>query len=121
MNLIKIRQILEMPLEDSFIEQLILKELALDEKVLPMMLEIIHLERQIKSELIDEMNLELSRADVFIEDNRAGGKEFVSTQIFEFYKRNLRYVQHRFREDAYFEIPRAPIVLPKEQQKRNKK
>lgn len=77
--------------------QMILHILSKDENAIPYILDILNYERKSKKSLITDMNVELSRADAFIEmsaDIRAKGKvisgfnkKFVLDNILEFYRK----------------------------------
>lgn len=51
-------------------EQMILKYLSQDEMVIPSLLQILEMERVAKEELLKDMNLELSRTAVCLEDKQ---------------------------------------------------
>ncbi len=67
MNLKAIRQVIESDLPDEEKEGAIIKILAEDKNVIPLVMEILEAEREKKSELISDMNAELSRAHIFLE------------------------------------------------------
>jgi len=85
-------------------EAQIIKLLASDENALPIMLEILQEERQAKEELITDMNLQLSRAHIYIEERVENeteskgsfNKEFITDEIAKFYFKYKSLVTHCF-------------------------
>lgn len=84
------------------IKQLIIKSLSEDENVIPNILKILNSERKHNNDLIMDMNLELSRAHIYIEMHKENTKEikngfdkaFVINNISEFYNKYKGKVIH---------------------------
>jgi hypothetical protein len=82
----------------------IFKVLVCDETLIPNMLTILELERKNKKELFGDMNMQLSRAHIYIEqtgetraeEQRHFNKAFIMEQISEFYEKYKGYVKHCF-------------------------
>lgn len=68
MNLEAIKQVINSLNEDSIKERDIIKILSSDEKVIPLILEILAAERAETKSLVNEQNFELSRALVALEE-----------------------------------------------------
>lgn len=105
MDLKKIQEILSSPMKDDTKEYYILTEIAKDKDAIPTILKLLNQEREVKNELILDMNLELSRADTILEDtklaNRKGAgdkttKEFALEEIRKFYDKYREYITHCF-------------------------
>ena len=64
----KIKEIIDFCYTEDMTEELILNVLAEDTNVIPKILRILGQERKVNKALIKDLNLELSRADVYIED-----------------------------------------------------
>lgn len=112
MNLADIKEIINNPvLPDPTKETMIIMSLSQDPKIIPDILQILNQERIFTNGLITEMNLELSRAHIFIDDlefenvkketKRSGSftQTFVLDKIAEFYikyKNNIRHCFNRF-------------------------
>ena len=79
-------------------EYLIIETLSRDKNIIPTILEMISIERKNKSELISEMNLQLSRADLFINNPRMADKEFITGEISRFYSENKDVIFHCFKK-----------------------
>lgn len=101
MNLSAIKKVLDsklLPKEAK--EKAIIAILATDREVIPRILSILNEERKGNRELISNMNLELSRAHVFIdqEGKKVGNltKNVVSDMIAKFYIENKERVTHCF-------------------------
>lgn len=82
--------------------RLIIQEFAKDENVIPKILKIIDFERKGNKDLIQDMNLELSRLHCVYADPNIGGinkterDEFVNENISSFYKKWKNKVGHCF-------------------------
>ncbi len=79
MNLPELKSILN--LDDSIYpkeakEHLIIKSLSMDEKLIPTLMNILEQERRDKKELMSDMNLELSRAHIFIDEHWPSNSAF---------------------------------------------
>ena len=104
MNLKKIKEILNHPDRgDKEKEILIFYELARDEKAIPRLLDILNIERQLKSECLKDMNLELSRAHIYIDEHCIDDKKekqitrpFILDGISKFYIKYQGMVTHVF-------------------------
>lgn len=104
MNYEKIENIVNSSVPQAHKERLILECLAEDEHVIPDILRILQSEREIKKELITDMNAELSRAHVYIygrpesktEAADPFNKPFVMSEIKKFYLKYKDYISHCF-------------------------
>jgi hypothetical protein len=106
MDLKKLKAILiNDDLPDDHKKYLIIKVLSDDKEVIPMILEILDVERENKKELIIDLNLELSRAHIMIEmlpeskKKLSLDRQFVLDKIAEFYikwKGKIRHCFNRF-------------------------
>lgn len=74
----------------------ILDIISSDMDALKDMMSILHFERERKRQLISEMNLQLSRADVCIQEPKIAKREFVLTEIDKFYTENKDQIGHCF-------------------------
>ena len=79
MNIDKIKEIVNSTMPEDAKRHFIIQVLAQDKKVIPTMMEILEEERTQTKELITDMNLELSRADVHIQNPTLGHGEVKST------------------------------------------
>ena len=122
MDLEKIREIVNREsLPEEAKEFLIIQVLATDKKVIPLIMKVLDEERSQNHELICDMNLELSRADVHIENptlgcgeiksstkdkskieeiKRAQAKEFVLNHITAFYVKYKGKITHCFNKQV---------------------
>lgn len=109
MNFEKLQRILALEIDDGSKRKLVLQELSNDKKVIPNLLEILQSEREEQKELILDMNIELSRAHLYIDDyavlekTKSGApkkegvtKHFVMDKIAEFYVKYKGKVSHAF-------------------------
>ncbi len=87
MDLKKIKEIIDLPLtSDKDKESLIIDELSKSENILNILLMILDSERIRKSELVDNINLLLSKADACLQEPKLNKSGFMQTEIAEFYK-----------------------------------
>lgn len=111
----KIKNILNQDhLSDSQKWNGILQEIASDENAVPHIMQLLAVERSSKKRLIDDMNLELSRADVHIQNptlaarddkakdyiKEAQAKEYVLNHITAFYVKYKGIITHCFNKQA---------------------
>lgn len=104
MNIQSIKEIVNSNISDDMKEDLIISVLASDESVIPTMLKILQEERNKKKELIIDMNLELSRAHIYIYDRpetkteakQAFNKSFIMDEIAKFYIKYKGVITHCF-------------------------
>lgn len=105
MNIKEIQQIVNSKVRDDIKEILLIKSLSKDKNVITNILKILDEERTAKSELISNMNLELSRAHIYIDlnkeiidkkDKNTFTKSFVLEKITEFYIKYKTTVTHCF-------------------------
>lgn len=105
MDIKKLRGILNLPIPDDRMEEYIISFIAEDKDVIPNILKILNAERAEKSELILDMNLQLSRALVVLKDeNLKYNKKkitvdpsFVISEIFIHYKKWKNYINCNFK------------------------
>lgn len=96
---------------DSTKEHLIIDHLASDKNCIPVLLKMLQMERTAKDELIKDMNLELSRADIHIQEPMLCGsnkelkgelakfnaaKQFILNCITVFYHKYKGQITHCF-------------------------
>lgn len=102
MNLKLIKGIVESELPDFAKEDQIIKHLSQDEKVIPKILKMIEIERESKNELLKDMNLELSRAHIYIDTSipkkeaKGFSRNFILDCISKFYVENKSRIGHCF-------------------------
>ncbi len=104
MDIKTLKEIINSDLPDNFKEDLIIESLSQDESAIPVILKILNKERIAKKELILDMNLELSRAHIYIESRpeskrdikQSFNKEFILDEIGKFYAKYKSIVSHCF-------------------------
>ena len=104
MNIKALKAIINSEFPDTIKEAEIISILADDEKVIPQLMKLLEEERRSKKILIRDMNLELSRAHVYIDElpeakskgNQTLNKNFVIDKISEFYVKYKSMVTHCF-------------------------
>ena len=104
MDIKSLKEIVNSDLPDNYKEIQIINLLANDEKIIPEIMKILEQERKNKKELITDMNLELSRAHIYIDmrdENKKEGKEsfnknFVIDEIAKFYIKYKGMISHCF-------------------------
>lgn len=102
MDLKTIKDIVNGNFDDHVTERFILNELSKDEDVIPKMLDILKMERETKKEVLTDINLELSRAHLYIEmaeikkESKQFTKSFVLDEIAAFYVKYKGHVTHCF-------------------------
>ncbi len=99
MNLEKIKTIINSVSTTEAKEYEIIKCLAEDERVVPLILQILSSERETKKEVIERMNFMLSKADTGLEDSKFNKGHFIEKEIYEFFRkyRNVKGVGHCFK------------------------
>ena len=88
MNINNIKKIIDSPFPDEIKERMIIAELSEDEKVIPMLLQILDNERNTKQKIHDEMNLLLGKACIGLENKKINKDGFMQKQIKEFYEKH---------------------------------
>lgn len=97
MDLDKIEEVIKRKyLDDNSKRLSILHIISEDEKALEDMMYILNAERIRKKELILEMNMQLSRADAFIQQPALADKSFILSKIKKFYEQFKGQVSHCF-------------------------
>ena len=103
MDLKAIRLALDSSIEDDLKERIILSIIGKDEKAIPFVMEMLSNEREDNRELKYAMNLELSRAHIYIENpdaingkNKEEKKAFVIREIDKFYTQFRDRIHHCF-------------------------
>ncbi len=109
MDLELLKQIINSSLPDDVKEHKIIGVLAADDNALPEMMKVLESERSVKRRLITDMNVELSRAHIFIDlevvdkpsknkknSNEGFSKGFVIGEIEKFYTKYKSLVTHCF-------------------------
>lgn len=107
MNLEELKTILNSDiLSDEIKKSEIINSLSKDENVINVVMHILERERANKQELLKEMNLELARAHIYIdeidfsnvklENNKSFNRAFVLDSIAKFYVKYKDYISHSF-------------------------
>lgn len=97
MDLERLKEILDSGMADDIKEFAIINTLSKDEKVIPMLMEILQREREYKKEVSIEMNLLLSKADTGLDNPKFNEGGFMQKEIYEFYKKYRDVVGHCFK------------------------
>lgn len=100
MDLQKIRQLVNGNLTNDIVRMTILKVIAEDETALLDMMQILENERRRKKELILEMNMQLSRADMGLKNPKLNYDGFMQKEISEFYQQYRDQVLHCFKKNG---------------------
>lgn len=107
MDIKKLKGIINLPLPEDKIEEYIISFIAEDKEVIPNILRILGSERAEKNNLISDMNTELSRALVLLQDkNIKYGKKvivnpnWVIEQIINHYKKWKDYIKCNFKVEG---------------------
>jgi hypothetical protein len=90
MNLQELKSIINSGLPDDVVKYKIIKSLAKDENVIPVVMQILEREREFKKEIHEEMNVLLSKAHVGLDNNIYNEGNFMQKEIIEFYTQILR-------------------------------
>jgi hypothetical protein len=98
MNLKEIKKVLEYNIPDETKRTLIIRILSEDKNVIPTIMEILDYERQKKAELIGEMNMQLSRAHIGLDNPKMNKDKFIQKEITQFYLKNEDQVGHCFKD-----------------------
>jgi len=104
MDIQELKQIIDSDIPISVKENLIIDSLAKDETVVTTIVKVLSKERETNKELITDMNLELSRAHVYIdmrpelkpESKENFNKNFVMDKIAKFYVNYKSLISHCF-------------------------
>ncbi len=104
MDIKSIKKIVSSNYPDDIKEKLIIDVLALDSNAIPLVMEVLQKERKSKKELVRDLNLELSRAHIYIDmrpESKKEGREnvnkgFLLDQIAKFYIKHKGEVTHCF-------------------------
>lgn len=97
MNLERIKEIINSEISNGDKEFLILKTIAADKRAIPIILEILNHEREQKNEMLTDMNLLLSKADVGLDDQKYNKDGFMQKEIAAFYKKYKNKIGHCFK------------------------
>jgi hypothetical protein len=97
MNLDYIKKVLDSGMPAELKRRSILSIISKDENAIPEILEILNHERARKKELILEMNMQLSRADMTRKAPTLNDDDFVTKEIKKFYEENKEQVRHCFK------------------------
>lgn len=99
MNIKSIKAIVNSDYPDLVKEQMIIATLSSDEKVIPLILEILNQEREVNKELILDTNVELSRALIVLQDKNLkynkkiiADPQWVVGEIIKHYKKWKDYI-----------------------------
>jgi hypothetical protein len=98
MNIKKIADIVKLPIPDKLKEKYVIAVISEDKNVIPIILEILNSEREIKEELLLDTNTELSRALVVLkDDNLKWNKKIIADPIWvvgEIIKHYQKWKEH---------------------------
>lgn len=98
MNIKAISEVLDMEIPDQAKRSIILRVISEDEKALPDLIALLEIERERNKELILEMNMQLSRADTFIENPKIADIKFIQSEIKIFYETHSNQVSHCYKQ-----------------------
>lgn len=106
MDLERLKLILNASVPDEMKENAIIDCLSKDDKVIIHLIQILESERKFKREMVNDLNLNLGRADVYIKDRPESkeeakssfNKEFVLKEIDKFYEKYKEVLIHLFRK-----------------------
>jgi uncharacterized protein YebE (UPF0316 family) len=98
MNIEELKSLFNSDLSDEIKKSEIINSLARDENVIPIVMRILESERRQKKELLDNMNLLLSKAHVGLEDPKFNDGGFIQKQIVEFYIKYKNKIGHCFKK-----------------------
>lgn len=101
MNIEKIKEIVNDNTQSNDYKKLLIVEvLAEDKSIIPMILSVLESERKQSFELISDMNLELSRCHLLVENPKTGKinnlKQFTLDKVKEFYLKYKDRIRHSF-------------------------
>ena len=104
MDIKTIKSIVNSDSPNNIKEMLIIRELSADKNVIPMIMEILQTERKSQKELVQDLNLELSRAHIYIDMRPESKKEvkegfnkgFILDEIAKFYIKYKGKITHCF-------------------------
>ena len=105
MNIKLIRQAINSKLGDELTKMLIIDILAKDKDVIHDVLQIIAREREVKTELITELNFELSRAETGLDKPELNKDRFMNKEIKKFYIKYQDHVGHCFKNYGKLDKP----------------
>jgi hypothetical protein len=97
MNILELKSIINSGLSDDIIKSQIIDSIAKDENVIPVVMTILEREREFKKDMLEEMNLLLSKAHVGLDNNKFNENNFIENEIIEFYKKYKGYIGHCFK------------------------
>ena len=107
MDIKKLREIINLPIPDDRMEEYIISFIAEDKEVIPNILRILSAERENHSELISDMNLELSRALIVLQDknikynkNVIADPVWVSSEIIKHYRKWKDHIRCTFKVEG---------------------
>jgi hypothetical protein len=94
MNIEQIKQIVNSSVKDDVKEALIIRVLALDKKVIPDILNVLYGEREQKERLITDMNVEISRYNIHINNKTLlkENKDFLNKETKKLYQTWIKWI-----------------------------
>lgn len=101
MDLKKIKEVINSGSPDAIVRMVILDIISEDENALVDMMKILENERRKKKELILEMNMQLSRADMAIKVPDLNKDKFIEKEIAKFYQDNKHQIGHCFKNTTH--------------------
>lgn len=99
MDIKEIKKIVNSDLySDEMKESKIIDCLAKDENVIPTMMTILSREREMKSEMLTDMNVLLSKSETALTTPKLNTGGFIQKEIMAFYKKYKNVVNHCFKD-----------------------
>lgn len=98
MNIKEIKSVVNAGYDDPLCRQLIIRILSEDEELLPLLMDILAAERKRKAKLAIEINFQLSRAHLAVENPEINEDNFIDREITKFYIKNKEQVGHCFKD-----------------------
>lgn len=97
MNIKELKLIINSGLPEDVIKSEIINSIAMDENVIPDVMQILERERQFKKEIYKEMNVLLSKAHVGLDNRKFNKGSFIQKEIIDFYTKYRGHVGHCFK------------------------
>jgi hypothetical protein len=77
---------------------MVIAVIAMDERAIPDILDILASERKNKKELISDFNTLLSKADSALDSPKLNKGNFIQAEVKDFYVKNKDYVRHNWKD-----------------------
>jgi hypothetical protein len=98
MDLTELSGIINSGFPNDIKETMIISSLANDKKVITTILQLLESERMQEKELLLEMNVLLSKAEIGLENKKMNSKNFINKQIIDFYIKHKSKIGHCFKD-----------------------